>query len=106
MLRITIHDNPQVLTFKLEGMLALPWLREVVECWHRTLAHQRRPVLRVDLTGVTFIDDAGKACLAAMCRQGAEFVAADCVTDDVVAEIQRNRVEQPNHSLAGRRGSR
>ena len=36
---------------------------------------------------MTFIDDAGKACLAAMHRQGAELVAADCLTKDIVAEI-------------------
>jgi hypothetical protein len=41
----------------------------------------------VDLTGVAFIDAAGQACLAAMYRQGAEFVAADCLTKAVVAEI-------------------
>jgi hypothetical protein len=34
-------------------------------------------VLHVDLTGVTYIDDEGEACLAAMHRQGAEFIAAD-----------------------------
>ena len=44
-------------------------------------------MLRLDLTGVTFIDAAGKACLAAMHRQGAEFIAADCLTKDIVAEI-------------------
>jgi hypothetical protein len=43
----------------------------------------------VDLTEVTFIDAAGKACLAALHRQGAEFVAADCLTSAVVAEITR-----------------
>src|SRR5262249_32092746 len=87
MLRITVHDNPQALTFQLEGSLAGPWLREVEECWQSTLARQRKPVLRVDLTGVTFIDAAGQACLAALHRQGAEFVAADCLTKAVVAEI-------------------
>ena len=87
MLRITVHDNPQVLTFQLEGRLAGPWLRVLEECWQNTLNQQHGPVLRVDLTGVTFIDDGGKACLAAMHRQGAEFVAADCLTKDTVAEI-------------------
>ena len=62
-------------------------MKEVEQCWQSTLAHQRKPILRVDLTGVTFIDDAGKACLAAMHRQGAELVAADCLTKDIVAEI-------------------
>jgi anti-anti-sigma regulatory factor len=87
MLRITIHDNQESLTFQLEGRLAGAWVKEVEQCWQSTLAHQRKPILRVDLTGVTFIDDAGKACLAAMYRQGAKFVAADCMTKAILAEI-------------------
>src|SRR5438552_1185403 len=87
MLRITVHDNPRSLTFQLEGRLAGPWLRELEGCWRQTLASQRTPILRVDLTGVTFIDAAGQDCLAAMHRQGVEFVAADCLTKAVVAEI-------------------
>ena len=87
MLRITLHDNPRTLTFQLEGRLAGPWLRELEECWRSTLARQRKPILRVDLTGVTFIDAAGQACLAALHRKGAEFVAADCLTKAVVDEI-------------------
>lgn len=87
MLRITVHDNRQAFTFQLEGRLAGHWLRELEECWKSTLNQRRKPILRVDLTEVTFIDDAGKACLAAMHRQGAELVAADCVTKDIVAEI-------------------
>jgi ABC-type transporter Mla MlaB component len=87
MLRITVHDTPPVLTFQLEGRLAGPWVRELEACWQDTLAHQRNPIRRVDLTGVTFIDAAGRACLAAMHRQGAEFIAPDCLTKAVVAEI-------------------
>jgi anti-anti-sigma regulatory factor len=87
MLRITIHDNLQALTFQLEGRLAGPWPRELEACWRNTLNQQHKPVLRVDLTGVTFIDDAGKTCLAAMYSQGAELVAADCLTKAIVAEI-------------------
>ena len=90
MLRITVHDEPQALTFQLEGRLAGPWLRELERCWQSTLADHRKQILRVDLTGATFIDDAGKACLAAMLRQGAELVAADCLTRAIVAEITRS----------------
>jgi hypothetical protein len=91
MLRITVHDNPQAFTFQLEGRLAGPWLRELEECWKSTINQRRKPLLRVDLTEVTFIDDAGKACLAAMHHQGAELVAADCLTSDIVAEINQER---------------
>jgi hypothetical protein len=51
MLRITVHDNPQALTFQLEGRLAGPWLRELEKCWKSTLVHLRKSILRVDLTG-------------------------------------------------------
>jgi anti-anti-sigma regulatory factor len=89
MLRITVHDKPRAVTFQLEGSLTGPWLRVLEECWQGTLARRRRPDLRVDLTGVTFIDSAGRACLAAMHQQGAEFVATDCLTRAVVTEITR-----------------
>ena len=87
MLRITVHDAPRTLTFRLEGRLAGPWVRVLQECWRGALANRGEPLLRVDLTDVTSIDAAGQACLAAMHRQGAEFVAADCLTKAIVAEV-------------------
>jgi hypothetical protein len=87
MLRITAHDTPSVLTFQLEGLLAGPWVRELEKCWQSARACGHKPILRVDLTGLTSIDVAGRACLAALHRQGAEFVAADCLTKAIVAEI-------------------
>jgi hypothetical protein len=89
MLRITIHDARPTLTFRLEGRLAGPWVRELEECWRGALASRREPILRVDLTGLISIDAAGRACLEALHRQGAEFVAADCLMKAVVAEITR-----------------
>src|ERR1700682_6691927 len=87
MLRITVYDKPGALTFQLEGKLAGPWVRVLEECWQSALASQRRLKFRVDLTGLTFIDNAGEACLAAMHHDGAEFIAADPLTKGIVAEI-------------------
>jgi ABC-type transporter Mla MlaB component len=87
MMRITVHDEPRALTFQLEGMLAGPWVQELEQCWHSAQASQLERVLRVDLTGVTLIDEAGKAFLAALHRQGAEFVAVDCLMKAIVDEI-------------------
>jgi hypothetical protein len=56
------------------------------------MALRRWPVVRFDLTGVTYIDAAGKAYLAAMHRLGAAFVAADCLTKAVVAEITTSSI--------------
>ena len=87
MLRITLQDKPGAVTFQLEARLAEPSVRLLEDCWQTTLAGRRDPFLRLDLTGVTSIDAAGQACLAAMHRRGVEFIAADCLTKAVVAEI-------------------
>ena len=87
MLRITLQDKPGAVTFQLEGRLAGPSVRLLEDCWQTTLAGRRVLLLRLDLTGVTSIDAAGQACLAAMHRRGVEFIAADCLTKAVVAEI-------------------
>jgi anti-anti-sigma regulatory factor len=102
MLRITVHDNPRALTFQLEGSLTGARVRVLEECWQGTLARRRQPELRIDLTGMTFIDAAGRACLAAMHQHGAEFVAADCLTKAVVAEITQG----PHTDRVGSSGTR
>src|SRR5437588_1388460 len=105
MLRITVHDNLESLTFQLEGRLSGAWVREVEECRQRALAGRRRPSVRFDLVGVTFIDAAGKAYLAAMHRLGAEFVAADCLTKAIVAEITKAPLPPaPSPARGGRAG--
>src|SRR5262249_2853457 len=91
MLRITVKTMRKGLAFQLEGKLAAPWVREFEECWKSTIVSNRKPIVRVDLSGLTFIDHAGKACLADMQRQGAELVATDCMTNDIVREIREGR---------------
>jgi anti-anti-sigma regulatory factor len=94
MLRITVHDKPESLTFQLEGRLAGLWVGEVEKCRQHTLAGRRGPTVRFDLVGVTFIDAAGKAYLADMHGQGAELVAVDCLTKAIVAEISHARASE------------
>jgi anti-anti-sigma regulatory factor len=87
MLRITTHNDPESLTFQLEGKLAGPWVRELEDSWQQALAGTRKPFIRFDLTGVTYVDAAGKEFLAAKHTQGAELIAAGCLMRAVVAEI-------------------
>jgi hypothetical protein len=87
MLRITVHEDAGSRTFRLEGKLAGPWVRELEDCWQSALAGQRKDVLRFDLTGVTYIDALGKTFLAARHAEGVEFLAQCCLTRAVVAEI-------------------
>lgn len=89
MMRITIDDAPPTLTFRLEGKLAGSWVRELEECWNwrSVLTRQPDPILCLDLTDVTSLDAAGRACLAVMYREGAKLIAADCLMKAVVDEI-------------------
>jgi hypothetical protein len=57
-----------------------------------TLLHQ---VVCVDSLALFLHDDAGRTCLAALHRPGAEFIAADCLMKAVVAEITRASVPNP-----------
>jgi anti-anti-sigma regulatory factor len=87
MLRITADDHERVITFRLEGRLEGPWVQELEQCWRSTLDAVNEPTITVDLTDVTHIDAAGKAQLADMHKQGAQFIAGDCMTKAVVEEI-------------------
>ena len=87
MLRITETAERWILTLRLDGRLAGPWVDQLEQCWRRSRNGERRENARVDLTGVTYINAAGKALLARMHREGVQFIAADCMTTAVVEEI-------------------
>jgi ABC-type transporter Mla MlaB component len=89
MLRITTHDKGSFLFLQLEGKLAGPWVAILRDCWERQLAHSGGQAINVDLRAVTFVDAAGKALLAEMSRQNAQFYACDCQMKGILAEISR-----------------
>jgi anti-anti-sigma regulatory factor len=96
MLRITVREELRSVTFQLEGRLAGRWVRELEECWQRTVVTQQRRIVRVDLAGVTFVDAEGEAYLAVLHQHGAELVAADCLTKAVVDEITQGQPPNSN----------
>lgn len=88
MLRVTTTNQNQTITLKLEGKLAGPWVQEVTRVWVDTAQSPRSDYV-VDLRSVTFIDNPGKALLTTMSRQGAQLIAADCLTRNIVDEIKK-----------------
>ena len=87
MLRITVHDDFKPVTLQVEGRVAEPSLDVLEDCWRSAVAERR--AVRIDLRAVTFVDAAGKECLARMHRQGAELIAAGCEMTHIVTEIMR-----------------
>jgi anti-anti-sigma regulatory factor len=87
MLKITVHDAPEALTFQVEGKLVGAWARELEQSWERSGSLRSRKAPIIDLTGTLYIDEEGRRVLLALFRQGAFFLTAGPMTASVVAEI-------------------
>ncbi|HKX31557.1 MAG TPA: STAS domain-containing protein [Blastocatellia bacterium] len=91
MLRIIDEGDERLLTFRLAGRLAGEWVPELERCWREAVVAQRsppvRPPITIDLTEVTFVDQAGKRLLAAMARAGVELTAANVLLQALVEQI-------------------
>lgn len=88
MLRITTSDQPENITLKLESKLAGLWVLELSHLLANVYSENPDRSFVIDLTSITFIDNAGRALLTTMAQRGARLVAADCLTRAIVAEIQ------------------
>jgi anti-anti-sigma regulatory factor len=90
MLKITSHKEFGILLFTVEGELAGPWVKEMDLSWRSAAGMRQRHAARVDLSSVTFIDDAGKELLMNMVREGAELLASGCMNNCIVEDIIRS----------------
>jgi anti-anti-sigma regulatory factor len=86
-LKITVHDATGPLRLELEGRLAGAWVCELEQCWHTARASHPHRQLTVDLTSVTFIDQAGRYLLQLLHRDGVHFVASGLMRQDLVEHI-------------------
>jgi len=91
MLRISTHEEPDCLTFRLEGRLAGSWVQEMEDCWRSKVVNQPISNIRLDLTGVTYIDQPGKSFLKVAHSQGVKFIACGCLMRAIVAELINSR---------------
>jgi hypothetical protein len=83
MLKITFHDVTGQPCLELEGRLAGAWVCELEHCWHTAKASHPNRTLSVDLTGVTFIAQAGRYLLQWMHRDGVRLVRSGLLLQDL-----------------------
>jgi len=98
MLKVTRTDQNQTITLKLEGKLAGPWVQEVTRVW-TDAAQFSRVGFVIDLRSVTFIDRPGQALLTTMSRSGAKLIATDCLTRNIVEQIQQESYSRPEQGM-------
>jgi anti-anti-sigma regulatory factor len=74
MLNITMHNEPDLATFVLEGKLSGAWVDEFQHCYHMLSVFPHEKSVVVDLSGVTSMDTAGEDLLLQIRQDGAELV--------------------------------
>src|SRR5580704_4586551 len=87
MLKITIHESAEALTFQVEGKLIGDWAKELDQAWQVSYSVRNRKALIVDLTETLHIDDEGKHVLTKLFHDGAFFKTSGTMTSGIVDEI-------------------
>jgi hypothetical protein len=87
MLKITLHDANGLVRLELEGRLAGAWVCELEHCWHTAKADHPNRKCSVDLTSVTFIDQAGRYLLQLMHRDGVSLMVSGLMRQDILDHI-------------------
>jgi hypothetical protein len=87
MLKITIHEATGQPCLEIEGRLAGAWVCELEHGWHTAKASHPNRTLAVDLTGVSFIDQAGRYLLQLMHRDGVSLVGSGLILQDILDHI-------------------
>jgi len=103
MLKITRHKDRGRMRLDLVGIIAGEWVGVLERCWREVVASHPPSVL-VNLAEVTFVDQAGKAVLKGMWKQGAKLSAGDSFTRFLLEEITKDDRNDPVHS--DRKGQR
>jgi anti-anti-sigma regulatory factor len=86
MLRITTStDANKHQRWILQGQLAGPWAAELKSAWDKAL---KQPKCVVDLTDVTFVDEAGATVLCAMKEAGVRFIARGVDNKHLLGELK------------------
>lgn len=89
MIRINRIREDSTSCLVVEGTLSGAWVDELEKCWLDTGASPNGGKVRVELSGVTYIDDKGRLLLESMSRQGAELSATRIMTRAIIEEITR-----------------
>src|ERR1700733_13224027 len=87
MLRITVQNNPEALTFLVEGKLVGAWAKELEQSWRDAAPVRGHREWVGYLTEALFIDGEGRRVLKKLFREGAFFRTACPMTEWIVSEI-------------------
>ena len=92
MFRITVQEEPDGTTLRLEGRVVGPWVAELNRSWPALISSLGYRKLLVDLCGVTHVDRDGMRILADIHKAtGARFVADTPMTKYFAEEARHDK---------------
>jgi len=94
MLRVTTEKKRGKTVLTVEGKIAGQWVAALEQCWRELRAASPDEKFSVDLCAVSFIDQAGKALLREIRRQGGRLVAEGCLNQAIVREINEEKPDK------------
>ena len=77
-----------------EGTLAGDWVEVLENSWREAQTSRNGEPIRVDLSGVTWIDDRGRELLKRMLQDDAELRATGIMTRAVIEELIEELIEE------------
>lgn len=97
MLRINIEERGQFTRFRLEGKLTGDWVLELERTWIRSKSTNQVKCFKVDLSGVAFVDEKGRALLARLVSDGVELEADNPLMRSVIVRaMEQSRLVHVN----------
>lgn len=87
MIRISQICEPATCCLIVEGTLSGAFVDELEKCWLEATTARCGDQLRVDLAGVSYIDDRGRQLLKRIFDEGAELRATGVMTRGIIEEI-------------------
>jgi anti-anti-sigma regulatory factor len=91
MMLIETREAGNELTFKVEGRLTGAGVATLEDCWRTAAGRYPHGKFVIDLTQVTFIDQAGSLLLQLMDRDGVAFVTTGLLKEEVNEILGRNK---------------
>lgn len=89
-LRISVEPAEDLVTMRIEGKLVGLWVEECQRAWKAIRAEMGSKKLRLDLRGVTFMDERGTTLLREIHRtSGGEILASSPLTNYFAEQIRR-----------------
>jgi len=97
MLKITIHEDGQMMKLVVEGKLVGASVSELETSWKQSRQGRQSGRIVVDLSGVTHIDAIGEVALCSMIADGARLIVKGPYNEHLVEDI-RCRTGYPGRS--------